>query len=65
LQTPRGGGIQEPTIAEEFWLAMARNNRAGAKEIVTRLNVPPVVIMSYSFDVIESNEDQVADPEAC
>jgi hypothetical protein len=44
---------------------MARNNRAGAKEIVTRLNVPPVVIMSYSFKLIESNEEQAAVPEAC
>jgi hypothetical protein len=62
---PKGGGVQEPTIAEEIWLAMARNNRAGAKEIVAWLDLPPVVVTSYSFKVIESNEDHAADLETC
>ncbi len=59
-----GGGIQEPTIAEEFWLAMARNNRASAEEIVARLEVPPVVALPYSFEMIENEEGKVADSEA-
>ena len=59
-----GGGIQEPMIAEEFWLAMARNNRASAEEIVTWLEVPPVVDSPYLFKMIENKEGKVADLEA-
>jgi hypothetical protein len=59
-----GRGIQEPTIAEEFWLAMARNNRASAKEIVAWLKVPPVVALPYLFEMIKNKEGKVADLEA-
>ncbi len=59
-----GGGIQKPTITEEFWLAMARNDRASAEEIVARLGVPPVVALPYSFELIENKEGKVADSEA-
>jgi hypothetical protein len=52
------------TIAEEFWLAMARNDRSSAKQIVARLEVPPVVVSSYSFEFIESEEGKAGDPEA-
>jgi hypothetical protein len=60
-----GGGIQDLTIAEEFWLAMARNNRTSAKQIVAWLEFPPVVILAYLFELIKSKEGQVVDPEAC
>jgi hypothetical protein len=59
-----GGGNQEPMIAEEFWLVMARNNRASAEEIVTWLEVPPVVDSPYLFKMIENKEGKVADLEA-
>jgi hypothetical protein len=39
-----GGYPQELTIAEEFWLAMGRNNRTLAERIAARLDVPPVVL---------------------
>jgi hypothetical protein len=60
-----GGGFQEPTIAEEFWLAMARNDRASAKEFVAWLEVPPVVALPYSFEMIKNKEGKVVDLEAC
>ncbi len=60
-----GGGIQDLTIAEEFWLAMARSNRTSAEQIVAWLKVPPVVILAYLFELIESKEGEAADPEAC
>jgi hypothetical protein len=61
----RGGGIQDLMIAEEFWLAMARNVRTSAKQIVAWLEVPPVVVLAYLFELIESKEGKAADFEAC
>jgi hypothetical protein len=61
----KGGGVQDLMIAEEFWLAMARNDRTSAKQIVPQLKVPPVVILSYLFKLIQSKEGKAADPEAC
>ena len=61
--TPGGGG-QEPTIAEEFLLAMASYNRVSAEEIISWLNLPPVVVSSYSFGLIKGDEDQAVDQEA-
>ncbi len=58
-----GGGIEDLTIAEEFWLAMARNDRTSTKQIVTWLKVPPVAILAYSFELIESKEDIAAEAE--
>jgi hypothetical protein len=43
---------------------MARNNRSSAKQIVARLEVPPVVVSSYLFEFIESKEGKAGDPEA-
>jgi hypothetical protein len=36
----KGGGIQDLMIAKEFWLAMARNDRTSAEQIVAWLEVP-------------------------
>ena len=36
-----GGAPQELSIAEEFWLAMGRNDRSPAEEIAARLEAPP------------------------
>jgi hypothetical protein len=60
----RGGGMPNLTIAEEFWLVMARNDRSSAEQIVAWLEVPPVVVSSYLFEFIESEEGKVGDPEA-
>ncbi len=43
---------------------MARNDRTSTKQIVARLEVPPVVVLAYSFELIESKEGKAADPEA-
>jgi hypothetical protein len=53
-----GGGPQELSIAEEFWLGMGRNDRTAAKEIVARLDVPPVVISAYSFKMVEEDKGE-------
>jgi hypothetical protein len=60
-----GGEIQDLMIAEEFWLVMAWNDRTSAKQIVAWLEVPPVVVSAYLFELIESKEGKAADPEAC
>jgi hypothetical protein len=39
--------------AEEFWLALVKNDRAGAQEVVDRLDLPPVVTSPFSFDLVE------------
>jgi hypothetical protein len=53
-----GGGPQELSIAEEFWLAMGRKDRTAAEEIVAQLDVPPVVGSAYSFEMIEEDEGE-------
>ncbi len=44
---------KEITPAEEFWLALARNDRAGAQEVINHLDLPPVVTSPFSFDLVE------------
>ncbi len=46
-----GGDPQELTIAEGFWLPMGRNYRTHAKQIAAWLDVPPVVLSAYSFEM--------------
>ena len=55
-----GGDPQELTIAEEFWLAMGRNDRTLAEQIAARLDVPPVVLSAYSFKMVEEDEGEEA-----
>jgi hypothetical protein len=50
-------------IADEFWLAMARNDRTSAKQIVAWLEVPPVAVSAYLFELIESKEGKEAEAE--
>ncbi len=40
-------------VAEEFWLALARNNREGAQEVVNRLDLSFVAASAYSFEEVE------------
>ena len=61
-----GGGPQELSIAEEFWLVMGWNDRAAAKEIVARLDVSPVILSAYSFKMVEEDKGEPsADSGAC
>jgi hypothetical protein len=55
-----GGGPQELSIAEEFWLAMGRNDRTSAEQIVARLDVPPVVLSAYSFEMVDEDKGEGA-----
>ena len=44
---------KEITPVKEFWLVLVRNDRAGAQEVVDRLDLPPVVTSPFSFDLVE------------
>jgi hypothetical protein len=43
---------KEVTVAKEFWLALAQNDRAGAQAVVNRLELPPTA--AFSFEEVES-----------
>lgn len=59
---------EELTAAEEFWLALARNDRSGAQAVVDRLDIPLVESAAFSFEEVErqdeSGEELVAPPLA-
>jgi hypothetical protein len=42
----------EVPVAEEFWLAIARNDRAVAQEVIDRLELPLVAISTFSFEEV-------------
>jgi hypothetical protein len=52
----------EVAVAEEFWLALARNDREGAQEVVRHLEIPPVVTATFSFEHVEG-EDEARRPQ--
>ena len=61
-----GGDPQELTIAEEFWLVIGPNDRTLAEQIAARLDVPPVVLSAYSFEMVEEDEgEEASDVGAC
>ncbi len=43
----------EVGVAEEFWLALARNDREGAQEVVNRLDLPFVAASAFLFEEVE------------
>jgi hypothetical protein len=43
----------EIPVAEEFWLPIARNNRAAAQEVVDCLELPLVATSTFSFEEVE------------
>ena len=46
----------------DFWLAVGRNNLAEAEAAVRRLDAPLVAVSSsYSFDLVEAEEEQQAE----
>jgi hypothetical protein len=53
---------KEISPAEEFWLALARNDRAGAQEVVDRLDLPPIVTSPFSFDLVG---EELKDRQEC
>ena len=61
-----GGDPQVLSITEEFWLAMGRNDRTTTEAIVARLDVPPVVISAYSFEMVDVDKGETStDSGAC
>jgi hypothetical protein len=42
---------------------MARNDRTSAKQIIPWLEVPPVAVLAYSFELIESKEGKAGEAE--
>ena len=50
-----GWDPQVLSVAKEFWLAMGRNDRTTAEAIAARLDVPPVVVSAYSFEIVEDS----------
>ena len=55
-----GGDPEELRITEEFWLAMGRNDRTLAEQITAQLDVPPVVLSAYSFEMVKEDEGEEA-----
>ena len=56
----------ELTATEEFWLALAQNDRAGAQAVVDHLDIPLVESAAFSFEEVEgegeSDREQSAPP---
>ncbi len=44
---------EEVPVAKEFWLALARNKRVAAQEVVNHLDLPLVAASTFSFEEIE------------
>jgi hypothetical protein len=53
---------QEEAIAEEFWLALARNDREGARAVADRLDLPQVESSAFSFEEVEGEGGQEPRP---
>ena len=53
----------EVTAAEEFWLALARNDRAGAQAVVDRLDIPLVTTMAFSFEEVDGEAELERPPQ--
>ena len=52
-----------PSVAEEFWAALATNDRSGAQQVVDRLALPPVETSAFSFEEVEGELEQVRGEE--
>jgi hypothetical protein len=44
---------QEVAVAEQFWLAIVRNNREGVQAVVNCLDLPFVATSTFSFKEVE------------
>ena len=47
------------SLAEEFWAALATNDRNGAQQVVDRLALPPVETSAFLFEEVEGELQQV------
>jgi hypothetical protein len=44
----------EVPVVEEFWLAIARNDRAAAQEVVDHLELPLVATSTFSYWILKN-----------
>jgi hypothetical protein len=52
--------MDQASIIEDFWLAIARNDRAAAEAAATQIEALLVsVLASYSFELVEEEDQQV------
>ncbi len=51
-------------MRRSFGWPWPENNRSFAEQIVAQLKVPPVAVLSYSFEFIKSKEGKAGNPEA-
>ena len=52
------------SLVEDFWLAVARNDRAGAEAAAASIEVPLVALGSaYSFELVEDEVPRGEDEE--
>ena len=49
---------QEEAVAKEFWLALARNDREGARAVADRLDLPQVQSSAFLFEEVEGEGAQ-------
>jgi hypothetical protein len=54
----------EVPVAKEFWLALTRNDRAGAQEVVDHLDLPLVATSTFSFEKIEGKFQDAQERES-
>jgi hypothetical protein len=52
-----------PSVAEEFWAALATNDRDRAQQVVDRLALPPVETSAFSLEEVEGELQQVRGEE--
>jgi hypothetical protein len=53
---------QEEAVAEEFWLALARHNRKGARAVADRLDLPQGESSAFLFEEVEGEGAQEPRP---
>jgi hypothetical protein len=53
---------QEEAVTEEFWLALARNDRKGARAVADHLDLPQVESSAFSFEEVEGEGAQEPRP---
>jgi hypothetical protein len=51
-------------VAKEFWLALTRNDRAGAQEVIDRLDLPLVATSTSSFKEMEGKFQDAQERES-
>jgi hypothetical protein len=58
--TPTVRMTDRASIVEDFWLAIARNDRPGAEAVATCIEAPLVSISgTYSFELVEGKSNRL------